>query len=90
MGYILDMLVYSDSETEISVFDENLGKSGNTAITLMKDYLGKGHSLFSNNWYTSPISFSTLHLNRTNACGTVKKNRKYIPSIQNKLQRGKI
>lgn len=44
-GYILDIIVYSGSETEISVFQKNLGKSGNIVITLMKDYLGKGHSL---------------------------------------------
>ncbi|KAF3426717.1 hypothetical protein E2986_12625, partial [Frieseomelitta varia] len=78
-GYILDMIVYSGSKTEISVSDENLSKSGNIAMTLMKDYLGKGRSLFVNNWYT-----------KTKACDTVKKNRKYIPSIQNKLQRREI
>lgn len=41
-GYILDMLVYSGLETEVSVFQKNLGKSSNIVITLMKDYLGKG------------------------------------------------
>ena len=63
------MLVYSGSETEISVFDENLGKSGNIVMTSMKDYLGKDRSLFVDNWHTRPILFTILHLNRTNACG---------------------
>ncbi|XP_043485886.1 piggyBac transposable element-derived protein 4-like [Polistes fuscatus] len=89
-GYIFDMLVYSGSETEISVFQENLGKSGNIVMTLMKDYLGKGHSLYVDNWYTSPLLFNTLHLKQTNSCGTVRKNRKYVPIISNKLQKGEI
>ncbi|CAK9824036.1 PiggyBac transposable element-derived protein 4 [Anthophora retusa] len=72
-GYILDMLVYSGLETEVSVFHENLGKSGNIVMTLMKDYLGKGYSLYVDNWYTNPTLFSTLHLNQTNSCDTVKK-----------------
>ena len=63
------MLVYSGSETEISVFDENLGKSGHIVMTSMKDYLGKDRSLFVDNWHTRPILFTILHLNRTNACG---------------------
>lgn len=84
------MLVYSGSETQISVFQENLGKSGNIVMTLMKDYLGKGHSLYVDNWYTSSVLFNTLHLNQTNSCGTVKKNRKYVPIIPNKLQTGEI
>lgn len=89
-GYILDMLVYSGLETEISVFHENLGKSGNIVMTLMKDYLGKGHNLYVDNWYTSPTLVSTLHLNQTNSCGTIKKNRKYVPNVPNKLQKGEI
>lgn len=84
------MLVYSGLETEISVFHENLGKSGNIVMTLMKDYLGKSHNLYVDNWYTSPTLVSTLHLNQTNSCGIIKKNRKYVPNVPNKLQKGEI
>lgn len=50
-GYILGMMVYSSSETEISVFQENLVKSGNIVMTLMKDYIGRDHSLYVDSWY---------------------------------------
>ena len=44
-------------------------------MTLMKPYLNKGHSLFLDNWYTSPRLFEKLHEFKTGACGTVRKNR---------------
>lgn len=62
-GYILNMTVYSGLEADISAFQENLGKSGNIVTTLKNDHLGKGHSLYVDNWYTSPLLFNTLHSN---------------------------
>ena len=56
IGVVLDFIVYTGSSTEIDL-DENLGKSGSIVMTLMKPYLNKGHSLFVDNWYTSPRLF---------------------------------
>ena len=73
-GVVLDFIVYAGSSTEFKL-DKNLGKSGSVVMTLMKPYLNKGHSLFLDNWYTSPRLFEKLHEFKTGACGTVRKNR---------------
>ncbi|KAL2741621.1 piggyBac transposable element-derived protein 4-like [Vespula maculifrons] len=50
--------------------------------------LHKNHTLYVDNWYTSPAVFILLHKNGTNACETVRKRRKGVPIIQNKLKNG--
>lgn len=83
-GYILDFLVYTGASTNVKEFDgvNNIGKSGNIVLTLLEPYLNKGHTLFVDNWYTSPNLFDCLHKNETNACGTVKTNRKICHNLQ--------
>ena len=54
----------------------------------MKPYLGKGHTLFVDNWYSSPALFNLLYNNCTNACGTVKKRQKGMPKINDQLKKG--
>ncbi|KAG5873805.1 hypothetical protein JTB14_024121 [Gonioctena quinquepunctata] len=75
------------SNTEITQFPE-VGISGSIVLTLLEKYLNSGHSLYVDNWYTSPSLFSILHEKKTNACGTVKMNRKHMPPLQEKLKRG--
>ena len=52
-GYILDYIVYTGSQTEIDHV-ETLGVTGSVVTTLMKPYLNKGHTLYTDNYYTSP------------------------------------
>ncbi|EFN67636.1 PiggyBac transposable element-derived protein 4, partial [Camponotus floridanus] len=75
-GYIQDIIVYAGSSTMINSENKAIGKSGAIVELLMKPYLGKGHTLFVDNWYSSPALFNLLYNNYTNACGTVKKRRK--------------
>ncbi|XP_060859580.1 uncharacterized protein LOC132936818 [Metopolophium dirhodum] len=65
-----------------------LGKSGVIVKDLMKSYLNKGYSLFTDNFYTSPQLSMYLHKRKTNTCGTVRKNRKLMPTIEGKLKLG--
>ena len=68
-----------------------MGISGAVVTTLLSpDYLNKGHTVFVDNWYTSPKLFSTLHDNGTNACGTVRKNWKNMPTLTEKLRRNEL
>ena len=62
---------------------------GNQEIVmfLLKSYLGKSHAFYVNNLFISPL-FDILHKNGTNACGTVKKRRKGMPNMDEKLQKG--
>jgi len=86
-GYILDFVIYMGSATEIHHRKE-LGIPGSIVMTLMQPYLQKGHNLFMDNWYSSPILFEELHANSTGACGTVRQNRLGMPHFTDTLQKG--
>ena len=88
-GYVLDFIVYTGAETEMDHIPD-LGASGSIVVTLMQQYLNKGHSLFTDNYYTSPTLSLYLHDKKTNSCGTVRQNRKHMPPLKNKLQKGEI
>ncbi|CAK9809208.1 PiggyBac transposable element-derived protein 4 [Anthophora quadrimaculata] len=87
-GFVQDFIIYNGSLTIVNSENEFIGKSGNVVMELLKPYLGKGHTLYVDNWYTSPALFILLHKNGTNACGTVRKRRKGMPIFQDKLNTG--
>lgn len=87
--YILDFIIYTGKTTRLVSCDANLGQSGAVVKTLMKKYLNKGHTLYTDNWYTSPILSMYLHKKKTNSCGTVRCNRRGMPQFKKtKFQRG--
>ena len=68
-GYVLKFEIY-------------VGDSGGThavVMRLMDQYLDKGHKLFTDNFYTSPLLYRSLLDRGTYACGTVRPNRKHFP-----------
>lgn len=65
-----------------------IGKSGEIVLSLLKPYLGKGHTLYVDNFYSSPELFTFLHNNYTNVCGAARKRRKGMPKIEEKLKKG--
>lgn len=75
-GIVLDMIVYTGKKTEISRSGE-LGLSGEVAKQLMGKYLGKGHTLYTDNYYTSPNLYDFLFKNKTGSCGTKSQQKKY-------------
>ncbi|KAK2578996.1 hypothetical protein KPH14_012658 [Odynerus spinipes] len=87
-GFVQDIIVYAGSSIKVNSENEEIGKSGAIVETLMKPYLGKGHTLFVDNWYSSPALFNLLYNNYTNACGTVRKRRKGMPKIHDRLRKG--
>lgn len=92
-GYILDFIIYVGEATDIKKetdFGVNVGIPGRVVLTLLERYLGKGHTLYVDNWYTSPTLFSYLYDRETNACGTVRINRKGMPALSKKLKKGEI
>ncbi|XP_025195976.1 piggyBac transposable element-derived protein 4-like, partial [Melanaphis sacchari] len=87
--YILDFIIYTGKTTRLVSCDANLGQSGAVVKTLMKRYLNKGHTLYTDNWYTSPILSMYLHKKKTNTCGTVRCNRRGMPPFKKtKFQSG--
>lgn len=84
-GVIVDFIVYCGATTEI-VDPCNLGVGGAVVATLVKPFLGSNRHLYVDNWYTSPLLFKYLHEHNIYACGTVKKNRKYMPKLNTILE----
>ena len=79
--FVLNLVVYTGAETEI---DNHLdvGLSGSVVLSLIKSHLEKNHTLFLNNWFSSPLLFERLLVQKTKACGTVRKNRSGMPSFE--------
>ena len=50
-------------------------------LDLCRDLRGKGYYLCLDNWYSSRQLFCTLFQNKTHVVGTVRLNRKHMPSI---------
>lgn len=89
--YILDFIIFDGSKTKWSVFHEELGVTGSSVLSLMQGYLGKGHTLFTDNWYTSPRLAQHLQKNKTNYCGTIHSSRKEMPKFpKKKMKKGEV
>lgn len=87
-GFVQDLIIYAGSSTISNSQNKKIGKSGAIVETLMAPYLGKGHTVFLDNWYSSPSLFNLLYDNYTNACGTVTKRRRGMPKITDILRKG--
>lgn len=57
--FILNFIVYTGVETEIEN-DPEVGLAGSVVLSLMKNYLDKNHTLFVDNWFSSPLVFERL------------------------------
>ncbi|KAJ8370085.1 hypothetical protein SKAU_G00101130 [Synaphobranchus kaupii] len=88
-GYVQDMVIYTGATTSIKSV-EGLGVSGSVVMTLLAPHLGKGHILYVDNWYSSPMLFQHLLYQGTGACGTVRLNRRGMPAFPKKMKRGEV
>ncbi|KAJ8940786.1 hypothetical protein NQ314_010596 [Rhamnusium bicolor] len=89
-GYILDFIIYTGGTTEIKEIKKSVGKSGNIVLSLTKPYWNKGHHLYTDNWYTSPLLYEFLFHKEINCCGTVKANRQFMPPFQKTKGKGTV
>ena len=55
-GFILDFLVCTGLSTSV-VRDDTVGVSGAIVMKMFEKYLYRGHSLYVDNWYSSPALF---------------------------------
>lgn len=83
------MLLYTGSHTCVPKNDP-LGISGAVVKEMLAQYLGKGHILYVDNWYTSPLLCKYLHKQRTGICGTVRENRKCMPKLPATQKKGDV
>ena len=61
-------------------------------FNIMRDYLGRGHELYMDRYYTSVRLFQDLYLQKTVAVGTCMTNRRGLPKdlIKRKLAKGDV
>lgn len=87
-GYVWNIMVYCVRSDVIA----GLGHSEAVVMKLMEKRLDVGHELYVDNFYTSiPLAKEFLK-HKTNLCGALGKNRKYLPKIVTlaKLKKGKV
>ncbi|XP_051176197.1 piggyBac transposable element-derived protein 4-like [Leptopilina boulardi] len=80
-GYVYDIETYVGNENDTNYVNKGIGKSGSVVKRLLGDLSGQGRSLHIDNWYTSPLLCKQLVDEKTNVCGTVRINRKYMPKV---------
>ena len=62
--------------------NSDLSTTEHIPAVLMAPYLGKGHVLYTDNYYTSPSLATYFLSNQTHLCGTIRCNRKnYLKEI---------
>ncbi|XP_050722482.1 piggyBac transposable element-derived protein 4-like isoform X4 [Eriocheir sinensis] len=88
-GIVVDMIVYTGTDVNIPNVSKNdpLGLSGAIIKKIMAPYMGKGHILYTDICYTSPVLCQFLHDNNTGSCGTVQTNRAFMPKFRGQKTR---
>ncbi|CAG4997908.1 unnamed protein product [Parnassius apollo] len=90
------MVINSDSESDSVYSGKNIDIENNTptkiVLSLCDELLNKGHTIATDNWYTSLELAYELLKNDTHFLGTVRKNRKYLPRkvVETNLKRGEF
>ena len=54
----------------------DLGQTGAIVLKLMEDFLGKGYTVFADNYYNSVKLTSFMSKKQTYICGTLRSDRK--------------
>lgn len=76
-GYTYRLKVYTWKEQPGA--QQDLSISERVVVDLMQPLLPKGYHIYVDNWYTSVTLFKYLIDHDTQACGTIRKNRKNYP-----------
>ncbi|XP_054715386.1 piggyBac transposable element-derived protein 4-like [Uloborus diversus] len=79
-GYIANAIIYIGKDTDFDTTYMNYGFSTKCVMTLMETLLNKGHCLIMDNFYNSPELTELLIQNKTDVYGTLRCNRKDLPT----------
>ena len=77
--------IYTGKNAETCV---SAGLCTRVVLDLMSGLEDYGLDLYTDNYYTGPMLFTTLYSKGINACGTVRVNRKGFPKGSRNMQRG--
>nr|XP_045620189.1 piggyBac transposable element-derived protein 4-like isoform X1 [Procambarus clarkii]XP_045620190.1 piggyBac transposable element-derived protein 4-like isoform X1 [Procambarus clarkii] len=86
-GLILHTKLYSGPNIDIPGKDQP-GFSESVVKTVMAPWLNKGHILYTDKYYTSPMLTRFLLENRTGVCGTLKARKREMPVFDNDIKAG--
>nr|XP_033335544.1 piggyBac transposable element-derived protein 4-like [Megalopta genalis] len=75
-GYCIKFKIYTGQDLDRNA---NVGVSESVTMLMSTVLTGYGHTLFLDNWYSSPSLFQKLQSRKINAIGTVRCNRKNMP-----------
>ncbi|XP_068122086.1 piggyBac transposable element-derived protein 4-like [Hyperolius riggenbachi] len=91
-GYIWNSVLYTGKGTRFSQTFSNYGMATSSVLTLMEPLLDQGYCVTTDNFYTSPELCELLVQNKTDCYGTVRPNRRNLPSsfASKKLRPGEI
>ncbi|XP_045765134.1 piggyBac transposable element-derived protein 4-like [Maniola jurtina] len=83
-GYTYKVSIYAGKN------DETNNTPTNVVMSLCGDLLNKGHTLYTDNWYTSVDLARQLIDQETHLVGTIRKNRRQLPKdvVTAKLRKG--
>lgn len=76
-GYIHNFEVYTGANP--SVPKNPNGQAYQVVMNLTKPFHDKGYTVYTDNFYTSPVLFKHLLLKKLTASGTLRLNRKHVP-----------
>ena len=89
-GYVWGWKLYTGKEGR----DSGQGLAHRVVVDLLADPRpeGKGHLIYTDNFYSSPALFKELTKKGFGACGTVRRDRRGIPVVvrETKLRRGEV
>lgn len=85
-GYCSSFKIYVGADK----CDELLASESVIVLDLLQPYFGNGHTVYLDNWYSSPNLYTKLIEKKINAVGTVLSNRKNMPQVfkETKLVKG--
>lgn len=91
-SYIWKSLIYTGKDTEFNPKYAAFDATGSVVLTLCKKLLNKRYCLVMDNFYNSAKLFEYLQDKQTNVYGTVRPNRKNLPTNfnKNKLTKGEL
>jgi hypothetical protein len=78
-GYCHEFQVYTGKQDQVGNQRSEEGLGARVIKDMTRNIFGKGHHIYMDNYFSSPVLFEDLYKVKTYACGTVRGNRKGLP-----------
>ena len=93
-GYLWSFIIYTGKDTvfQTAFISGDTNKTAAIVLSLVEPLLGKGRTLWMDNFYNSPALAHRLKTLKTDSVGTLRLSRKDVPQRvkEKKLQKGEL